>query len=72
MKNKYNLGSKSDMRKFSRDLEKQLREKTIHAVQNKSYDIECPHCKSLISIKPGKQRCPVCNEEINFTLNIKD
>lgn len=71
MTKKYNLSSKSDMRRFAKDLEKQVYSNAEQQILSRTYEVECPDCHSKISIKPGKSFCPVCHNEIDFNLNIK-
>lgn len=74
MGRKYNLAKKSDMRRFVRDLEKDVRNTAQEAVKkeayNRKYDISCPHCQESISVPPGKSICPNCKKEITLTLDI--
>lgn len=71
MGRKYNLGSSSDMRRFQRDLEKEIIGKTKQTIMNQTYDVTCPHCQSRISVPPGKSCCPRCGQEVDLNLDIK-
>lgn len=62
MAKKYNLFSKSDMNRFSRDLEKTMRSNIEQQANSRCYDIECPHCRSSVSVTPGKKSLPVLSQ----------
>ena len=53
----YNLSSKSDMKRFFKDMEKQLVE-MLH-------EIKCPNCGNKISVKAGNNVCKHCSAEID-------
>lgn len=44
MTKKYKIGSKSDMRRFERDLQKSLERSVASQVNNLSIDVKCPKC----------------------------
>lgn len=71
MKKNYNLNSKSDMKRYLKDLKKQVYSTVEKEALSQEYEVECPSCHNKISVRSGKNYCPVCNEEINFSLNIK-
>ena len=58
------------MRKFTKDLEKTIHQKTEKAIYSRKYDVECPKCKSQIKVTPGKNVCPSCANTIDFDLKI--
>ena len=66
----YDIGKNSDMKRFMRDLEKGVMDKAKRAVQQKNYDIDCPHCGKEINVPTGKSQCPYCKGEIDLTLDI--
>lgn len=68
MTNKYNLGSKSDMRKFEKNLKEAMLDKTKEIAIDRKYDIKCPGCGDEISVPVGKSSCPNCSSEIDFNL----
>lgn len=70
MSKNYNLGSKSDMRKFTNDLERAVKEKSVQALHARKYDVDCPHCNGKVKVAPGKSNCPLCSKEIDLELNI--
>lgn len=69
MGKKYNLGSASDMKRFSRDLEKRVTNMIYDAANNVEFDYNCPHCNASIKIRSGFNICPVCRREIKVKLN---
>lgn len=71
MPKKYNLLSKSDMRKFQKDMEKSVMDAATDSIKNGSYDIECPHCSKHVKVKLGNNICPYCRNTITFKLNIR-
>lgn len=66
MAKKYNLGSKSDMRKFERDLEKSMIDIAKDYAKKGNFDIECPDCGEKISVPVGESQCPKCGKIINL------
>lgn len=70
MTKKYNISSKSDMRRFERDLSNKVQSMTYNTLQNRTYDVTCPHCHASIQVHPGKSMCPFCRKEIDLKLNI--
>lgn len=70
MAKKYNLSSKSDMRRFERDLKSNIMDKTRHAAQNGTYNVTCPHCSNTVQVHAGVNRCPYCGNTIDLKLNI--
>lgn len=69
MSKKYNLGKRSDMRKFQKEFETAALDKAKQIMMSKSYEIECPGCKSKLNVSSGIQLCPSCGSKIEFTLN---
>lgn len=67
----YNLSSKSDMKKFQKDLEKTIMKKATSALMKKQYNVSCPHCQSEVKVPVGKSSCPVCHKPIDLELDIK-
>lgn len=70
MGKKYNLSKNSDMKKLVRDLTDAVQDKTVDILNNRTYDITCPHCNQQISVMPGKSQCPLCHQDIDLNLNI--
>lgn len=71
MSKKYNLGSNSDMRRFMKDLEKQIYSNAEQQIYSQTYAVDCPHCHNKVSVKPGSSLCPFCRNQIKLNLNIK-
>ena len=69
MAKKYDLGKSSDMRKFQRDFEKDIKRQTEASISDLEFDVECPNCSVEFKAKSGLNRCPSCNEEVNLTLD---
>lgn len=70
MTKKYNLTSKSDMRRFEKDLKNTIMDKARHAAQNGTYDVACPHCGRTVKAHAGINQCPYCGNTIDLNLNI--
>lgn len=70
MAKKYNLFSKSDMRKFEKDIRKNVMNAATNAMQKGIYDANCPHCGKPVKVKVGNNVCPYCRNPITFKLNI--
>ena len=71
MKGAYNLGSKSDMNQFAKDLEQRVKEAAIEEAMSRLYDVTCPTCGTSVKVPTGKSKCPKCGEEIDLQLDIK-
>lgn len=54
-----------------RKLESAIKSKTTEALQNRSYNVECPHCHNKFSAQPGNNSCPCCHALVDLNLNIK-
>ena len=39
-------------------------------LQNRLYEVECPHCHESVSAPTGISACPLCSNEIDLTLDI--
>lgn len=65
----YNLLSKSDMRKFQKDLEKTVMNEAKSAAMKSKHEILCPHCDSEITVRAGKNICPHCRNTVDVTLD---
>lgn len=68
---KYDLFSKSDMRKFQKDLEKTVMKESKSAMLKGKYDIGCPTCGKIVNVSVGKSVCPHCHNEIDFKLDVR-
>lgn len=60
----YDLSSKSDMRRFTRDIEKDVQKQMSKA----GIDVKCPGCKAAIKVTPGANVCPKCGANIDVDL----
>ena len=67
---KYNISSKSDMRKFERDVKQKLVDMSTSAVMSRKYLVDCPLCGTQVNIPVGKSLCPACGRSIDFKLNV--
>ena len=67
---KYDISKKSDMRKFSRDLEKQILDNVEKEIKKTGIEIECPNCKKKFKAKGGKNTCPHCKKVIDLDINM--
>ena len=38
---------------------------------NEKFEVECDHCKAIVSVPVGKSPCPNCSKEIELQLNLK-
>lgn len=47
-----------------------IQQKTSDLLQNREYEITCPHCNSSVSVKPGNHPCPRCGKIIKLSLDI--
>ncbi len=70
MKHKYNMSSKSDMRRFQRDLKKDIKASVVSAIESGLYDVTCPNCGAVVKVPAGKSKCPSCRGEINLELDV--
>ncbi|AWR91948.1 hypothetical protein LJ555_11740 [Lacticaseibacillus paracasei] len=67
MAKKFNLGSKSDMRRFMRAIEEEAKDKASDAIINHSYDFECPKCGTKFMVRVGSPNvCPKCGTSVNL------
>jgi len=70
MAKKYDLGSKSDMKKFMRDLNTQVINDANKQLQKRENYIACPNCKVPIAVSIGTNICPFCKHKIENELRI--
>ncbi len=64
---KYDISSKSDMDRFSRDLKSKLVEHAKNQIAKSPHKISCPACKKLVNVKVGRNICPYCKKTITLT-----
>lgn len=60
----YDLGSKSDMNKFMKDLESEVMKEAKSTINTSTHQIECPACNRNISVRVGKNTCRFCGQKI--------
>ena len=70
MGKEYNLGSTSDMKRFTKDMTNKAMELARESVKKRSFEVECPQCHSKITIPAGPSSCPFCRQAINLDLEI--
>lgn len=51
-------------------LNKTIQSQATSALNQRTYDVTCPHCGAKITIHTGKSSCPLCRNEIDLSLNI--
>jgi uncharacterized OB-fold protein len=56
--------------KLSENFESTLRNRVEKAVQDRIFDIACPHCGESVHVPAGKSVCPYCHKEIALSLNV--
>lgn len=66
MPRKYNLASKSDMRKFEKDLRKDFKSAIIHS----KHEITCDQCGHKFSARIGENVCPYCNKTFKLEFDM--
>lgn len=71
MVKKYDMGKKSDMNKFGRDLMNSVSEQTLKALHNVPIQIKCPSCQSEFCATAGPNKCPHCGATVNLDLKIE-
>lgn len=69
MAKKYNMSKKSDMRKFSKDLEKSTNKIIEKTAKTMKVDVACPHCEKNIQVTSGKNTCPNCKKIVNLNVD---
>ena len=70
MAKSYNLGSSSDMKRFTRDLEKSITNAAITQAHAMDFESTCPHCNAKVNVHSGLNFCPFCQNQINVELDI--
>lgn len=61
----------TDMNKFSRNLETEIKDAARKQLEHETYEVECPKCGNVFKAPVGNSQCPVCNEDLNLKLDIK-
>ena len=70
MARKYNLGSKSDMRRFERELKKSVMDQAKTSIMRGTHKVTCPHCGHNLNAHIGSNTCPHCKQLIHLNLDI--
>lgn len=70
MARKYDITKKSGMRRFERDLRKDIVKQTESILRKKPVQVECPHCHQPIKIHAGSNVCPFCKQLVRLNLDI--
>lgn len=52
-------------------LKSAIKDQAREALQNRSYDVECPFCHKTFSAQSGANICPHCHKTVDLNLNIK-
>ena len=66
MKKTYNISSKSDMRRFYRDLEAEIMSRAEQAVSDRLRNA-CPNCGFHLRLRFGTNVCPSCGTKVEYT-----
>ena len=64
---KYNIASKSDMRRMVRDMNRTI-ENEFQKQLRKPIDYVCPNCGKRIRISAGSNRCSGCGYSIRLDI----
>lgn len=62
---------KSSVKINRNNLNKAIHKAVDKQIDSMTFDINCPHCDSQISVKEGYSKCPSCHDKINLTINRK-
>lgn len=62
MAKSYDLSKKSDTKRFTRDLEREIRGIARKKIELGGLEIECPKCGAPMSVTPGLNACPSCRK----------
>lgn len=65
------MGIKVNVNFDKRKLENAIKNKASEALQNRSYEVECPHCHSKFVARSGQNLCPHCHNAVSLDLDIK-
>lgn len=69
MTRNYNLGKKSDMRRLTRDLEREAKDIARKNAERDGLEIECPECGAPMLARPGLSTCPSCGKTTEVTFD---
>lgn len=51
-------------------LKRTIESQAASALRNRSYEVECPHCRNRFEAKSGTNVCPNCRNTVDLTLDI--
>lgn len=63
---KYDISKKTDLRRFERDIEKEIKKLAKDELVTSGADYDCPRCGKTYRVKQGDNVCPHCG----FVLNV--
>ncbi len=67
MAKKYDITSKSDMKKLQKDMEKSVMDMARKQANHASGFLVCPKCNTKFSGRVGPNICPSCHSTITVT-----
>ncbi len=67
MAKNYDISSKADMRKFQKDLEKNIMNEAVKQANQAKVLFICPKCSFKFMAHVGINICPSCKEQITIT-----
>lgn len=59
-----------DADRFRSELEKEVMDAAREEIEEKGVEIDCPHCGKPITVFPGSNICPHCQNDINVNLDL--
>lgn len=68
MAKKFNLSSKSDMRKLEKSLMNDAKSMARKKAESMTFDVNCPHCSKPFKAHKGSNICPFCKNEVDMNL----
>ena len=71
MARKYNLGSKSDMRRFERELKKSVMDQAKTSIMRGTHKVTCPHCGHNLNAHIGSSFSIALSISESFTLILR-
>ncbi len=66
MAKKYNISSKSDMKRFQKDLTKNIMDAAAKQVNQARLNLVCPKCSAKFVGRVGPNTCPGCSTKITI------
>ncbi len=62
----FDLSKSSDIRKLSKEIEKQA----IKSVVESGIEIDCPHCNKSFKASSGENICPHCKNKVILNFDV--